>query len=151
MMKNILIRPARPEDCPAMIALWLHTEGMGLRKLDDSPAGITRFLERNPGCSFVALAGADLAGVILCGHDGRRGYIYHAAVAKAYRRRGVASALVQAAQEALRREGITRITLDAFRDNAAGAAFWERQGWERKDLLAVFSKGITALDNDYLK
>jgi ribosomal protein S18 acetylase RimI-like enzyme len=143
MEPDIKIRLMTGEDYPRLRELWKAVPGMGLRSLDDSAAGIGRFLARNPGTCFVAAAssspaGADgeLAGAILSGHDGRRGYIYHAAVREEWRRRGVGKALVQAVEAALAGAGITRIALVAYKTNKAGNRFWEKSGFlSRKDLV----------------
>ena len=72
-MKGCCLRPMTIEDYPAVTALWAATEGMGL-SADDSAPAIARFLQRNPDLSVVALdAQGQLAGAVLCGHDGRRG------------------------------------------------------------------------------
>ncbi len=65
--------------------LWTSTPGMGLRNLDDSKEGIDKFLRRNPTTNFIAEEDGEIVGSILCGHDGRRGYIYHTAVDMRYR------------------------------------------------------------------
>jgi ribosomal protein S18 acetylase RimI-like enzyme len=83
-----------------------------------------------------------VAGAILSGHDGRRGYIYHTAVEAALQRQGLGSALVLAVQEALRKEGITKIALVAFKRNALGNRFWERQGFSRRDDLVYRNKRL---------
>lgn len=145
MEKNV--EPMRIEDYEEVVLLWKETEGMGLRSLDDSREGIDRFLKRNPGTCFVARKGGRIVGGILCGHDGRRGYIYHTVVREEERRGGIASALVRAAVEALREEGITRVGLNVMETNERGKAFWERLGWERKDFLDFYSKSITDREN----
>lgn len=135
VMKGITIRPMVIEDYEAVYRLWISTPGMGLNTVDDSRDGIARYLRRNPGLSFVAMDGKELAGVILCGHDGRRGIIHHTAVRPELRRRGIGKALADAAAEALRREGIAKAWLVVFRKNEAGNAFWEELGFaERTDL-----------------
>lgn len=73
--------------------LWLDTSGMGLNDRDDSKIGIEKYLVRNPDTCFVALDDDDIIGSVLCGHDGRRGYLYHMAVASEKRHCGVGSAL----------------------------------------------------------
>ena len=130
------IRVMTVDDYGAVYALWMNTQGMGVRSLDDSPAGIERFLRRNPNTSFVAYDADALVGVILCGHDGRRGYIYHAAVDAARRGAGIGRALVNEAVAALKREGILKAALVAFAHNEAGNVFWEKLGFtERSDLV----------------
>ena len=129
------IRPMTPADYDAVYALWMSCKNMGFNNLDDSREGIARLLRRNPATSFVAFEGDRLAGVILSGQDGRRGYIYHMAVAEDFRRRGIATALLDRCLEALKAEGINKVALLVFRYNDAGNAFWERQGFtERKDV-----------------
>ena len=92
-------------DYGEVYALWTRTKGMGLRDGDDDREGVERFLARNPGCSFVAREDdGRLIGSILCGHDGRRGHIYHTAVAEEARGRGVGRLLVNCALEALHRD-----------------------------------------------
>ncbi|HOA22104.1 MAG: GNAT family N-acetyltransferase [Chloroflexi bacterium] len=130
------IRQLTPDDYPRIFALWQQTPGMGLNNLDDSPEGISRYLRRNPSTCFAAEENDQLVGVILSGHDGRRGFIYHLAVAAPYQRRGIGSALVQAALEALREEGIHKAALVVMARNQTGNAFWEKVGFTtRPDLV----------------
>ena len=135
----------RPEDYERVYELWLSCENMGLNDLDDSREGIGRYLARNPNTCFVAFAGGELAGAILAGHDGRRGYIYHAAVAEAFRRRGVGAVLVNRCLEALRAEGIHKVALVAFRRNEAGNAFWERRGFDLREDLNYRNRALSAM------
>lgn len=108
---------------------------MGLNDRDDSPEGIAAFLCRNPSTCFAAEQDGRLTGCILAGHDGRRGYIYHTAVRPDCQRKGIGSALVTAALDALRAEGITKVALLVYARNGQGNAFWEKQGFTlREDL-----------------
>jgi ribosomal protein S18 acetylase RimI-like enzyme len=130
------LRLMTPEDHRDVLELWSGTPGIGLNSIDDAPEGIRKYLERNPSSCFVALEDGVLAGAILCGHDGRRGYIYHAAVRPEFRRLGVGRALVDAATDALKKEGIIKAALVTFRGNASGNMFWESLGFtERDDLV----------------
>jgi N-acetylglutamate synthase len=123
------------DDYDETFSLWNKTTGMGMRSLDDSREGIGRFLERNPRTCFVCRTNKELAGVILTGHDGRRGYIYHAAVADNFRRQGIGKQLVEAAMAALDREGIKKTALLVHAHNELGNRFWEELGFtERNDL-----------------
>ena len=139
------IRTMTPADYDAVYALWMASPNMGFNDLDDSRAGIARFLARNPNTSFVALEGGALAGVVLAGHDGRRGYIYHMAVAKAFRRRGVGTALAERCLEALKAEDIHKVALLAFRRNAAGNAFWEKLGFALREDVNYRNLALTPL------
>ena len=91
------IREMRPEDYGAVYDLWMSCKNMGFNNLDDSREGIERFLKRNPHTSFVAEEGDQLAGIVLAGQDGRRGYIYHLSVAEGHRRRGVGALFARSA------------------------------------------------------
>lgn len=133
MMKMRLLKIS---DYQSIYNLWENTSGMGLRSLDDSEAGIKRFLLRNPKTNFVAVVDEKIVGVIMAGNDGRRGYIYPLAVQNEYRRRGIASALVKECLMALRTEEINKAALVVFSDNKSGNHFWKKLGFiERDDLV----------------
>lgn len=133
-----MIEPMTIEDYDDVYRLWAATEGMGLRSLDDSRAGVTRFLARNPSTCFVARQAGGIVGCILSGHDGRRGYIYHTAVDKQLRGQGVGSKLVERALAALAAEGITRCGLFIYQENSAGQSFWRGRGWQARPDLVYF-------------
>ena len=122
-------------DYDKVYQLWTSTEGMGMRSLDDSFEGIERLLKRNPTTNYVAQVENNIIGVILCGHDGRRGYIYHTAVKSDYRNKGVGKALVDVTLEALRKEKINKVALVAFASNFLGNKFWQLLGFDNRDDL----------------
>ena len=106
----------------------------------DSPVAIAKYLRRNPGCSFVALTDTGmLAGVALAGHDGRRGYLHHVAVAAVFRKQGLGRELVERCAAALKVEGIEKINFWVKTDNAAGLAFWNRLGARERPELVIVS------------
>ncbi len=130
------IRLMSIEDYNEVYKLWTNTDGMGMRSLDDSLEGIDKFLKRNPSTNFVVQEGDKIIGVILCGHDGRRGFIYHTAVNTDYRSRGIGRALVNAALDALRKEKINKVALVVFTSNDLGNKFWQSLGFVmRNDLV----------------
>lgn len=130
-----VIRVMTIDDYDQVYALWHRIRGFGLRSVDDSREGIRRFLKRNPTTSVVAVIDGDVVGAILCGHDGRRGCLYHVCVDEAYRMRGIGKAMVVAAMEALKEEKINKVSLIAFTKNDIGNAFWKEIGWtKRQDL-----------------
>lgn len=120
------IRTMTIQDYEQVYALWLSTPGMGLNDKDDSPEGIARYLQRNPTTCFVAEENGVVIGALLSGHDGRRGYVSHTAVARDFQRRGIGTALVQHMLAAMRGEGICKVNLVAFARNTQGNAFWEK-------------------------
>lgn len=134
------------EDYDSVYDLWIHTLGMGLNTTDDSREGIAKYLHRNPTTSFVAVSGGRIVGVIMAGHDGRRGYIQHTAVLPAYRGRGVARSLVDHAMQALDEEGICKAALVVFRRNETGNGFWERIGFAEQEDLVYRNRNIHALE-----
>lgn len=122
------------EDYPALAALWKSTEGIGLSQAD-SPEAIAVFLHRNPGLSAVAEHDGAVVGGVLCGHDGRRGCLYHLAVHPSKRRQGIAAELIDWCLKGLAAEGIAKCNAFVFSDNGSGGAFWEHAGWAlRSDL-----------------
>jgi len=133
-------------DYEEAMALWQRTEGMGLRPAD-APEHIARYLERNPGLSFVAREGDRLVGTVLCGHDGRRGYLQHLAVDRAYRRQGIGRALVERVLEALRAQNINKCHLFVIKENEAAIAFWQHIGWFVRDDLVTMSHFTGAFES----
>lgn len=131
----MIIRTMTLEDYDQVYELWSGIKGFGIRTLDDSREGVEKFIKRNPATSVVAEEKGKIIGSILCGHDGRRGCMYHVCVAGEYRNRGVGHKMALEAMERLRKEGINKVSLIAFQSNAVGNKFWHRLGWTfRKDL-----------------
>lgn len=130
------IRVMTINDYDGIYGMWINTPGMGLNTTDDSREGIEKYIERNPTTSFVAEDDGRIIGVIVAGHDGRRGFIYHTAVLPEYRNQGIARKLVENAMTALEKEGINKAALVTFEKNEIGNGFWEKIGFtERKDLV----------------
>ena len=117
------------QDYEKVYELWMSCKNMGFNDIDDSKEGISRFLERNPNTSFVALENENLVGIILGGHDGRRGYIYHLSVNENYRKNGIGSELVKNCLDAFKQEKISKVALLVFKYNEVGNSFWEKQGF----------------------
>jgi ribosomal protein S18 acetylase RimI-like enzyme len=133
--------------------LWIKC-GNGLNDKEDSREGIDKYLKRNPSTSFVASCDEKAVGVILCGHDGRRGIIQHACVAPEFRRFGIGSKLVELALDALKAEGINKVLLVAFKKNEGGNRFWESQGFTLRDDLNYRNKALAEMvriDPDYME
>ena len=146
-----MIRIMTIDDYDGVYQLWKKIKGFGLRSVDDSREGVRRFLRRNPSTSVVAEEDGKIVGSILCGHDGRRGCLYHVCVDAAYRRRGIGKEMVVKAMEALRQEEINKVSLIAFTKNDVGNAFWNTIGWtQRLDLnyydFALNEENITAFN-----
>ena len=146
-----MIRVMTIDDYDGVYALWKKIRGFGTRSIDDSRDGVDRFLKRNPTTSVVAEKDGKIVGSILCGHDGRRGCLYHVCVDEAYRRHGIGRAMVVFAMKALKEEKINKVSLIAFTKNDIGNAFWNTIGWtERLDLnyydFTLNEENITAFN-----
>ena len=122
------IRPMTMDDYDDVIDLVKSTPGVSFRDADSREA-TARYLERNPNLSFIAEIGGRLVGCVMCGHDGRRGYLQHLVVLPALRRQGIANTLVGRCLAELGRIGITKSHIDVFRTNGVARAYWESQGW----------------------
>lgn len=132
---NFTLRSMQIEDYEKVYKLWMTIDGFGIRTIDDSKEGVTRFLKRNPGTSVVAEIDGEIVGAILCGHDGRRGCLYHVCVHKDYRKHGIGKAMVVFCMKALQAEEINKVSLIAFKSNEIGNKFWKSAGWTfREDL-----------------
>lgn len=123
------------EDYDKVYQLWTNTKGMGMRSLDDSFEGIKKFLKRNPTTNYIAQVENKIVGVILCGHDGRRGYIYHTAVNSDYRGKGIGKKLVNTVIESLKKEEINKVALVVFDSNDLGNKFWQSLDFDKRDDL----------------
>jgi N-acetylglutamate synthase len=139
--QGLLFEPFTIERYEAVYALWDRCPGVGLSSAD-ARENIAAYLDRNPGMSFVALAGTEVVGAILGGHDGRRGYIHHLAVDETFRRRGIGKQLLKNCLKTLDEAGIQKCHLFIFHENEKGSAFWEANGWALRQDIRVMSKHI---------
>lgn len=134
-----IIKPMTLADYDEVLQLWQNSEGVGLSE-SDTREEIGRFLKRNRGMSFVARAGADLVGAVLCGHDGRRACLYHLAIAPTHRRNGLGTKLVSRCVVELKRAGISRCNVFFYANNASGERFWRKNGWKKRSELCMAQK-----------
>jgi ribosomal protein S18 acetylase RimI-like enzyme len=130
MNDHIRTRDFCISDYEAALQLWQRVEGLEIAEGDEKE-NIAQFLARNSGLSRVAVDGATVVGVALCGHDGRRGHIYHLAVDPTYQGCGLGKRLLEECLDGLRRAGVKRVIIMVADDNERGTKFWERCGWEK--------------------
>lgn len=140
-MSPVVVREFHPGDYAAARALWLASDGVGLSP-GDAEHEVHAFLTRNPGMSFVATEHELLVAAVLCGHDGRRGYLYHLAVATSHRRRGLGRALVDRSLAALSAVGIRRAQVSVFATNELAKAFWVSVGGRSRGDLAILQVAL---------
>lgn len=132
------LRWLRIEDFEAAEALWRVMDAVVLRG-DDTPEKFGKFLARNPDCCSAAWSEGKLVGAVMVGQDGRRGYLYHLAVAPQYRRLGIGRALVKRSVAALQAQGISKCHVFVKRQSIAAALFWSTLGWELREDIQVYS------------
>ena len=138
---DIRTREFAIDDYDAAIELWKKVDGLDVAEGDDRET-IRRFLQRNPGLSRIATVGSLPVGAVLCGHDGRRGYIYHLAVDPAYHGLGIGRRLIAECLEGLKRAGLERANILVAKDNPRGLEFWRRTGWEDLEGAAAMGRDI---------
>jgi ribosomal protein S18 acetylase RimI-like enzyme len=119
-------------------ALLSSIEGVRMRSTDSHEA-TERYLLRNPGLSFVARSGDKIVGCVMCGHDGRRGYLHHLAVEPGFRRQGIGSVLVSRCIAALEQLGIQKTHIEVLTENTLGHQYWTSQGWQRRTDIVQYS------------
>jgi ribosomal protein S18 acetylase RimI-like enzyme len=139
---TIKIEELKASDYEKVHSLWESVEGVGLHADCDSKEGITNYLHRNPGMSFVAKKKEAIVGAVLCGHDGRRGYLHHLAVAEDHKGKGIGKALVEKVTGKLQQRGIRRCHIFVFGDNIDGKDFWNQIGWAERHDIAIMSRDI---------
>jgi ribosomal protein S18 acetylase RimI-like enzyme len=131
------IKPMSIDDYDDVFELWQSVDGVGLGE-SDTRGAIAGYLKRNPGMSFVARRDGELAGAVLCGDDGRRGYLHHLAVAPQHRRNGLGRELVARCLSELKRRGILKCNIFLYADNTTGKQFWKKNGWTgRPDIVLL--------------
>jgi ribosomal protein S18 acetylase RimI-like enzyme len=123
-------------DYDEVVALWQASDGIGEAETREE---IDVFLARNPGFSYIARKDSELAGAILCGHDGRRGYLYHLAVDTRFRNQGIGRALVEQCLARLAKVNIPRCSVHLYVDNDSGESFWKQIGWRKRVDLKVMA------------
>lgn len=144
--ETVMLRELTINDYDDIIQLYKSTPGLTVREADSREA-IGRFLQRNPSLSFIAQIDSEIAGCILCGHDGRRGYLQHLVVRPQYRNQGLGESLVMKCIEALAEIGIFKIHVFAFRTNDIGNTFWKNKGWQLREDLNMYSFNSSTNDD----
>jgi ribosomal protein S18 acetylase RimI-like enzyme len=138
---EIQTREFRIDDYDSAVDLWKRAEGLDVAEGDDRET-IRRFLKQNAGLSRVAIDGSIIVGAVLCGHDGRRGYIYHLAVDPAHQGRGLGKRLIDECLAGLKHVGLERANILVAKDNPRGREFWRRCGWEDLDSAAAMGRDV---------
>lgn len=125
---GVAIRTAERADVAAVLALWANGRS-GRASLPDTPEAVERLLADRPGALLVAEADGAVVGALIAASDGWRGNMYRLTVATAFRRRGIALALVREGEQRLRDRGTSRITALVAHDDEGARGFWAAVGY----------------------
>ncbi|MCK9323412.1 MAG: GNAT family N-acetyltransferase [Candidatus Methanomethylophilaceae archaeon] len=138
------IRNMAITDYETVYNMWFDSPGIGVMSIDDSMNGIRIFLERNPDTCLVAVDGERVIGVIMCGFDGRRAYIYHFIVDKDHRGHNVGTTLIETLITRLEAMHVNKVALVAFSDNEKANEFWKARGFKERPDLNYLDRQINA-------
>lgn len=141
---NYTLRAMTIDDYDSVRKLWEVSNGVTLRD-GDSREGIEKFLVRNPDLSIVIEVDSKIVGSVLVGHDGRRGFLWHMAVAKPFQGKGFGKLLEAESLRRLNEVGIDRCYILVYDSNTDGIGFWLNQGWEKRSDLNYMAKSTMAL------
>ncbi len=137
--RNWVLREATERDLDALTELWTRT---GLTRSYNPPRWDVPFCLRSPSARlFVAEAGDGLAGSIMVGHDGHRGWIYYLAVTPGQRGLGLGRRLVERAESWLATAGIWKAQLMVRTENGTADGFYRALGYAPSE-VTVLSKAI---------
>lgn len=131
-----------PEDYPQVRSLWENTQkGMHFGR-SDVPAEIEKKMARDPDLFLVAEIDGELVGTVIGGFDGRRGMVYHLAIAASQRRNGIADQLMDELEHRLISKGCIRSYLLVHAHNAEARALYEKHHWVLLDDDVIYSKDL---------
>jgi ribosomal protein S18 acetylase RimI-like enzyme len=140
------VRTATPHDLPELARLF--DTYRGFYGQDSNPAAAVEFLTqrlaRNESTIFLASTDDQAVGFIqlypsFSSVRMQRTFVLNDLfVVSTARRRGVASALLRAAQDYAREQGAIRLTLSTATDNLAGQALYASRGWLRDEQFFVY-------------
>jgi ribosomal protein S18 acetylase RimI-like enzyme len=145
-MALLQIRTMTIDDYDAVSELMNQTPGVSVREAD-SRESVVRYLDRNPGLSFVACLNTTVVGCVMSGHDGRRGYLQHLLVLPEHRRQGIGSTLVEHCLDALGDLGIQKSHIDVLKTNSTAASYWTGQGWTLRTDIDKYSFILRGSEN----
>ncbi|MHC4877785.1 MAG: GNAT family N-acetyltransferase [Planctomycetota bacterium] len=133
------IIPMVAEHVPEVVELWSRTKSLILT-YSDNTTDLARYFADNPQMSHVAIRAGRIIGAVLCGHDGRRGYLHHLAVTATHRSQGIGRALVDACLSKLQETDIGQCNVFIVDDNEEGRRFWSSLGWSEWADIRLMSK-----------
>lgn len=138
MATEILIRSFEERDADSVVALW-HACAL-MRAWNDPRKDISRKLGVNPEMFLVAELEGVIVGTVMAGYEGHRGWINYLGVHPEHRRKGIARALMEAAEEKLRAVGAPKINLQVRETNSEVLEFYRRIGYTRDPVVSLMKR-----------
>ena len=143
MTSSIRIREfCFPADYESVFALWGSMEKGVRTGRSDTPVEIEKKLTRDPDLFLVAEADGTIIGSVIGGYDGRRGLIYHLAVASVFRGQGIGSRLMDELESRLRAKGCLKCYLLVTDDNHEAELYYQHHGWQHMDYIHLYGKEL---------
>jgi ribosomal protein S18 acetylase RimI-like enzyme len=143
MPTTVAIRKCRPDECASVLDIW--KEAGSMTSVTDTVETLARMLEMPATAVLVAEHDGRLVGTIVAAFDGWRGNLYRLAILPAYRRRGVATLLVNEAERFLSSQGVQRIGGLVAKDEPGAVSFWDAmgsKGYVRDDTLVRYVRTL---------
>ncbi len=142
----MIMREMTINDHESLLELFSNTPGVTVREADSREA-TKSYLLRNPGLNYVALDGERIIGCVMCGHDGRRGYLQHLVVNEQYRKSGIGHSLFKKCINSLEKIGIAKTHIFVFKNNDLANTFWSNRGWKLREDLNMYSYNASSNSN----
>ena len=131
-----------PEDYETVRSLWASIEkGVRIGR-SDTPEEIQKKLTRDPDLFLVAEQEAQIVGAVIGGYDGRRGLIYHLAVAGSVRGQGIGTLLLNEVEARLRQKGCLKCYLLVTLDNEEAMHYYAGRGWQPMQDIRLYGKEL---------
>ncbi|MFD9047190.1 GNAT family N-acetyltransferase [Streptomyces zaomyceticus] len=140
-MIDLRIRAATPDEAKAVLAFW--KESAHGTSVSDDVHGVRRLIDRDPEALLLALADGLIVGSVIAGWDGWRASLYRLAVLPSYRRRGISTALLRAAEERFAALGGRRVDAMVLEANETGRRLWSAAGFVREERWRRWVKPLT--------
>jgi ribosomal protein S18 acetylase RimI-like enzyme len=131
-----------PDDYEPVHELWAAIEkGVHIGR-SDTLAEIGKKIQRDADLFLVAEIDRVIVGSVMGGYDGRRGLIYHLAVAAAFRGQGIGSRLMEEVESRLRLKGCLKSYLLVTLDNPEVEDYYRHRGWQHMDQIHLYGKEL---------
>jgi ribosomal protein S18 acetylase RimI-like enzyme len=125
----VTVRAATPADIDAVLAFWrVGAEGTSI---SDDPDGVAALITRDPEALLLAEVDGQIVGTVIAGWDGWRAHLYRLAVHPDQRRRGIGTALLEAAERRLGALGARRLDAMVLDRNELAHRAWQAAGYQR--------------------